>query len=115
MEHSPCDQSMFVAYRAAGAEPGPEEGNIVYPPELTPTLASGSGMLHLSPHTGKFKEVQKIKDGPSSGGDAFKSQPSGGRGRRIFELEASLVYKVSSRTARATQRNPVLKNKDGLC
>jgi hypothetical protein len=34
----------------------------------------------------------------------------GGRGRRISELEASLVYKVSSRTARATQRNPVLKN-----
>jgi hypothetical protein len=26
-----------------------------------------------------------------------------------FELEASLVYRVSSRTARATQRNPVLK------
>jgi hypothetical protein len=25
-------------------------------------------------------------------------------------LEASLVYRVSSRTARATQRNPVLKN-----
>jgi hypothetical protein len=34
----------------------------------------------------------------------------GGRGRRIFEFEASLVYKVSSRTAWATQRNPVLKN-----
>jgi hypothetical protein len=34
----------------------------------------------------------------------------GGRGRRISELEASLVYKVSSRTARAIQRNPVLKN-----
>jgi hypothetical protein len=33
----------------------------------------------------------------------------GGRGRRISELEASLVYKVSSRTARATQRNPVSK------
>jgi hypothetical protein len=32
----------------------------------------------------------------------------GGRGRRISEFEASLVYKVSSRTARATQRNPVL-------
>jgi hypothetical protein len=28
-----------------------------------------------------------------------------------FLSEASLVYKVSSRTARATQRNPVLKNK----
>jgi hypothetical protein len=35
----------------------------------------------------------------------------GGRGRRISELEASLVYKVSSRIARATQRNPVSKNK----
>jgi hypothetical protein len=35
----------------------------------------------------------------------------GGRGRQISELEASLVYKVSSRTARATQRNPVLKKK----
>jgi hypothetical protein len=35
----------------------------------------------------------------------------GGRGRRISEFEASLVYRVSSRTARATQRNPVLKNK----
>jgi hypothetical protein len=31
----------------------------------------------------------------------------GGRGRRIFEFKASLVYKVSSRTARAIQRNPV--------
>jgi hypothetical protein len=34
-----------------------------------------------------------------------------GRGRRISEFEASLVYRVSSRTARAIQRNPVLKNK----
>jgi hypothetical protein len=34
----------------------------------------------------------------------------GGRGRRISEFEASLVYKVSSRTARALQRNPVSKN-----
>jgi hypothetical protein len=33
----------------------------------------------------------------------------GGRGRQISEFEASLVYKVSSRTARATQRNPVSK------
>jgi hypothetical protein len=35
----------------------------------------------------------------------------GGRGRQISEFEASLVYRVSSRTARATQKNPVLKNK----
>jgi hypothetical protein len=34
----------------------------------------------------------------------------GGRGRQISEFEASLVYKVSSRTAKATQRNPVSKN-----
>jgi hypothetical protein len=34
----------------------------------------------------------------------------GGRDRRISEFEASLVYKVSSRTARATRRNPVSKN-----
>jgi hypothetical protein len=35
----------------------------------------------------------------------------GGRGRRISEFQNSLVYKVSSRTARATQRNPVSKKK----
>jgi hypothetical protein len=34
-----------------------------------------------------------------------------GRGRQISEFEASLVYKVSSRTARAAQRNPVSKTK----
>jgi hypothetical protein len=34
----------------------------------------------------------------------------GGRGRWISEFEASLVYKVSSRTAMAIQRNPVSKN-----
>jgi hypothetical protein len=34
----------------------------------------------------------------------------GGRGRQISELEASLVYKVSSRTVRAIQRNPVSKS-----
>jgi hypothetical protein len=33
-----------------------------------------------------------------------------GRGWWISEFEASLVYRVSSRTARATQRNPVSKN-----
>jgi hypothetical protein len=33
----------------------------------------------------------------------------GGRGRWISEFEARLVYRVSSKTARATQRNPVSK------
>jgi ribosomal protein L12E/L44/L45/RPP1/RPP2 len=35
----------------------------------------------------------------------------GGRGRWISEFKASLVYRVSSRTARATQRNSVSKTK----
>jgi hypothetical protein len=49
---------------------------------------------------------------PPKQNKGFLAMPlfSGGRGRRISEFEASLVYKVSSRTARATQRNPVSKN-----
>jgi hypothetical protein len=35
----------------------------------------------------------------------------GGRGRWISEFEASLVYRMSSTTARATQRNPISKKK----
>ena len=34
----------------------------------------------------------------------------GGGGRWISEFEAILVYRVSSRTAKATQRKPVSKN-----
>jgi hypothetical protein len=33
----------------------------------------------------------------------------GDKGRWISEFKASLVYRVSSRTARATQRNPASK------
>jgi hypothetical protein len=36
----------------------------------------------------------------------------GGRGRQISEFEASLVYKVSSRTARAIQKNPVSRERE---
>jgi hypothetical protein len=36
----------------------------------------------------------------------------GGRGRQISEFEASLVYRVSFRTVRATQRNPVSKKQN---
>jgi hypothetical protein len=36
----------------------------------------------------------------------------GGRDRQNFEFKARLVYRVSSRTGRATQRNPVSKNKN---
>ena len=34
----------------------------------------------------------------------------GGRGRWVSEFEASLVYRVSARIARATARNAVSKN-----
>jgi hypothetical protein len=36
----------------------------------------------------------------------------GGRGRLIFEFEASLIDKVSSRTVRGIERNTVSKNKN---
>jgi hypothetical protein len=39
----------------------------------------------------------------------YFSQHSGGGGRWISEFQASLVYKVSSRTVWAIQRNPVSK------
>jgi hypothetical protein len=48
---------------------------------------------------------------PGSGVARLSSQHLGGRGRWISEFEASLVYRVSSRAARAIQRNPVEKNK----
>jgi hypothetical protein len=38
------------------------------------------------------------------GGARLQSQHLGGRGRWISEFEASLVYKVSSRTVRATEK-----------
>jgi hypothetical protein len=39
------------------------------------------------------------------------TQGGRGRGRQISEFKTSLIYRVSSRTARATQRNPVSKIK----
>jgi hypothetical protein len=35
----------------------------------------------------------------------------GGRGRQISEFKVTLVYRVSSRIARATQKNPASKIK----
>ena len=48
--------------------------------------------------------------------DFNPSKHSGGRARGISEFEDSLIYKVSSRTVRATQRNPASKslNKPGV-
>ena len=56
-------------------------------------------------HTNKI--FFKISSLPGDNGAHFWSQHSGGRGRQISEFEASLVYRASSMTARATQRNLV--------
>jgi hypothetical protein len=48
----------------------------------------------------------------ANGGAHLQSQHLGDRGMWISEIEAILVYRVSSRTARATQRNPVSKRKE---
>jgi hypothetical protein len=42
--------------------------------------------------------------------NAFNPSTREAEAGRFLSFEASLVYKVSSRTARAIQRNPVLKN-----
>jgi hypothetical protein len=47
-----------------------------------------------------------------SGSKGLYSPHSGGRSRRIYEFEAILLYRVSSRTARDTQKNPALKNQE---
>jgi hypothetical protein len=48
--------------------------------------------------------------GVTIGGACLESKHLEGRGRQISEFKASLVYRVSPKAARATQRNPVLKN-----
>jgi hypothetical protein len=62
----------------------------------------GEGFNH---HAGKKK--YKVQLGSS--GTLLESKHSGGRGWQISEFEASLAYRMSSRTARATERNPVSK------
>jgi hypothetical protein len=55
-------------------------------------------------------ERQRGREAERQRGREAERQRGRGRGRRISVFVASLVYKVSSRTARATQRNPVSKN-----
>ena len=72
-----------------------------------------SKMSECSTHLTTLLACNLKKKFPSAGrgGARLWSQHSGGRGRRISEFGASLVYRVSSRTARATQRNPASKTK----
>jgi hypothetical protein len=53
----------------------------------------------------------RINMGARCGGARLQSQHLGSRGRRISEFEASLVYKVSSRTARASEKPCLEKRK----
>jgi hypothetical protein len=55
-------------------------------------------------------EVFTLESPMVPGSTCLSSQDLGGRGTQISEFEARLVYRVSSMTARAIQRNPVLKN-----
>jgi hypothetical protein len=50
----------------------------------------------------KRKRKRNKKAQCSCGSEHLYSQHSGGKGRKISEFEACLVYRVSSRTARAT-------------
>jgi hypothetical protein len=57
-------------------------------------------MLNIEKHLNLH--IIKIKTGQ------WWHTPLGVRGREISEFEDSLVYRVSSRTARTIQRNPIL-------
>jgi 3-phenylpropionate/cinnamic acid dioxygenase small subunit len=74
-------------------------------PEIT--LGARRGDVHPeSQLVGRLRRAGRI----ISAQTVQHSKHLGGRGRWISEFETSLVYRVSSRTARATQRNPVSKN-----
>jgi hypothetical protein len=82
------------------------------PPLTLPVLFLVGGPREIEK---KEKSIQYLKRKKKGGGKpglvAHAFNPNtGGRGRRISEFKASLVYKVSSRTAKALQRNPVSKN-----
>jgi hypothetical protein len=55
-----------------------------------------------------FKTFLKRKRYLGSGSTHLQPQHAGKRQVGLCEFEASLVYRVSSRIARATERNPVL-------
>jgi hypothetical protein len=65
---------------------------------------------HQRKQTSKIKEnteEKKKKSRPGGGGTCLGIPALGRQRQQISEFEASLVYRVSSRTARAIQRNPV--------
>jgi hypothetical protein len=81
-------EGLLGGLRALEALPGTEERRLVLP----------------QPEAEQKEKVMEV-----AGVVVYTLTPA--RGRRISEFEASLVYRVSSRTARATQRNLVSKTK----
>ena len=63
------------------------------------------------PSEKSFHTLKEINKGLGGSGTHSKSQHPRDKGKWISEFRASLVYKATSTTVRATQRNPVLKNK----
>jgi hypothetical protein len=61
-------------------------------------------ILHSKKKSATVREVVEHIFNPSTGGR--------GRGRQISESEVNLIYTVSFRMTRATQRNPVSKNQN---
>jgi hypothetical protein len=66
---------------------------------------------HIASTVRKQSQGIKVLISARDSGTCVSSQHLGGRGRQTFEFKASLVYRGSIRTARATQRNLVMKNK----
>ena len=61
-----------------------------------------------NPHPVVFVVIDGIVE-PDVVVHTFESQRLGNRKRRISKFEASFICRVSSKTAKATQRNPVSK------
>ena len=90
---------------------------------LKNSFPAGLLLLHLTPGNlnqtplcklklNQEMEIQQIKFKPFFSFQQKTQNNShvfGRRGRQISKFKASLVYKVSSRTARTIQENPVLK------
>jgi hypothetical protein len=72
------------------------------------TLSKGVEFLVLATMSGGL-QLAVTPAHLASVGIRLESQHLKGRHRHISEFEASLVYRLSSRTARATKRKPVLK------
>jgi hypothetical protein len=64
------------------------------------------------PDASQNPHVRKQRTKSLHSGTLLYTQLSGGRGRWLSKFKASLICRLSSRTARAIQRKPVLKKRN---